>query len=546
MTAKQPGRRRMRTIGRAAAAAALAGATLPTAFATPALAVPQCTPESAYEHCVPFAATGADQTFTVPAGVYSLRVKLWAGGGSTGASAGGGGGFTVGTVAVTPGQQFTVTVGDAGQGASIAATYGGGGAGGLGDRDTVSRWTNGGSGGGMSALWKGSYGTHPLLIAGGGGAGAATANGYPGGAGGGATGESPAYPVSGRGATQQAGGAAGVINDCTSATAGGHYTGGTGADGYDGGGGGGGGYYGGGGGECQATDPGTNREGGGGGGSGYVASAGVSGASTTAGSGAVTGGSADAQWNSAAGNAAEGGMATIQYNVSSVPPAPSAVTAVAGVSSVKVSWHAPSGPTVTGYTAYAKPGPATCTTDGATTCVLGGTAGVAYTVTVVAHTSGGDSPRSAASDPATPTAPAPPDSPPSTSLELTTDEGDITTAERGEEIVFIGTGFAEHSTVVISVYSTPVVLGTVVTDGSGNFRKGIVVPAGLAAGTHTIIAQGVGPDGRPRAMKLTVTVTDAAILAVTGARTTLVAGAGVALLLAGAAALRLTRRRPLA
>ncbi|WP_189168389.1 beta strand repeat-containing protein [Pilimelia anulata] len=195
------------------------------------------------------------------------------------------------------------------------------------------------------------------------------------------------------------------------------------------------------------------------------------------------------------------------------PLAPRTVTAAAGTSSIEVSWLAPTdnGVAVTGYTATASPGPATCTTDGATSCVLGGTAGTAYTVTVVAHAAGGlDSAPSEASGSATPTAPVVPTTPPATELTMSTDKGDITTAEPGEEIVVFGSGFAEYSTVTITLYSAPIVLATVVTDGNGRFRRAVRVPANLAAGTHTFIAAGVDPDGNPHFLKLEITVAAAA------------------------------------
>lgn len=61
--------------------------------------------------------SGATSTFTVPAGVTSLLVKIWGGGGGGGgtgytSASGGGGGYISGYVDVTPGQQFTVNVYD--------------------------------------------------------------------------------------------------------------------------------------------------------------------------------------------------------------------------------------------------------------------------------------------------------------------------------------------------------------------------------------------------------------------------------------------------
>ncbi|MCC5952625.1 MAG: S-layer homology domain-containing protein [Acidimicrobiia bacterium] len=70
------------------------------------------------------------------------------------------------------------------------------------------------------------------------------------------------------------------------------------------------------------------------------------------------------------------------------PQAPHGVQAVAGNAEVTVTWAAPDsdgGSPITSYTATAAPGGATCTTDGALTCTIGGlTNGETYTVTVTA------------------------------------------------------------------------------------------------------------------------------------------------------------------
>ena len=77
------------------------------------------------------------------------------------------------------------------------------------------------------------------------------------------------------------------------------------------------------------------------------------------------------------------------------PEAPSGVTAAASDTAAIVSWSAPAsldGGTLTGYTAVASPGGATCSTAGATTCTIADlTNESSYRITVVAHTSAGDS-----------------------------------------------------------------------------------------------------------------------------------------------------------
>lgn len=84
------------------------------------------------------------------------------------------------------------------------------------------------------------------------------------------------------------------------------------------------------------------------------------------------------------------------------PHAPAGVTATAAGPAAAISWHAPAsldGGTVTGYTATAAPGSEKCSTAGAAACTITGLTGLAsgtiYEVTVVAHTTVGDSGASA-------------------------------------------------------------------------------------------------------------------------------------------------------
>ncbi|WP_432832590.1 fibronectin type III domain-containing protein [Dactylosporangium sp. CA-092794] len=238
---------------------------------------------------------------------------------------------------------------------------------------------------------------------------------------------------------------------------------------------------------------------------------------------------------------------TRSFMVSGPTPPPSNVVAVGGVSSLSVSWQVPDDVTgVTGYTAIAEPGPARCTTSSAaaTSCVMGGQAGVTYTVTVITNHPLGDSAAAGPSNPATPTAPPIAAAPPDTDLRLTTDQGQITTAAPGQNIVVIGTGFMPYSTATIVVYSTPIVLGTVVTDGAGNFSKPVSVPLDLSVGGHTMVAAGIGPDGAPRSMKMAITVrARGGGLALTGAPIAAMLQLGLAALFGGGSLLLAGRRK---
>ncbi|GIE97915.1 hypothetical protein Ari01nite_53800 [Paractinoplanes rishiriensis] len=190
------------------------------------------------------------------------------------------------------------------------------------------------------------------------------------------------------------------------------------------------------------------------------------------------------------------------------PAAPTGVTVVAGYSSIKVSWTASAagGAPAASYRAVADPGPASCTTTDATSCVLGGEAGIAYTVTVTAYSATGAAATSAASDTVVPTVPDISTTPPVTDLPLGTGDGDISATEPGEELVVIGDGYAPYSTVTITVYSDPIVLATVTTDEAGAFRQAVIVPEILSAGLHSFVAAGVDPSGEFRALRLDITV----------------------------------------
>jgi titin len=140
--------------------------------------------------------------------------------------------------------------------------------------------------------------------------------------------------------------------------------------------------------------------------------------------------------------------------------------------------------------------------------VLGASYGETYRISVVALSKGSESSASGPSNPVTPIAPAVSSTPPVTNLPLETSGGDISSAAPGQEIVMIGSGYAPYSTVTIAVYSDPLVLASVTADETGSFRQAITVPDGLAAGSHSFVAAGVDKGGKPRALRLDVTVAE--------------------------------------
>jgi hypothetical protein len=220
-------------------------------------ALPQITIRTpSFTTAATFSYTGANQTFTVPTGIFFIAVYMWGGGGGGGgrdASQTGGGGagaMIQGVLRVRPGESLTIVVG--GGGSTGSTVYGGGGRG-----SAVGSGTSGG-GGGRSAIVRSGA---DAVVAGGGGGGSynTTQGGSATFSGTGADGSGGT--IGGKGGTQSAGGAAGSGSVFGSPATPGSQGQGGGGSGF--GGGGGGGWYGGGGG---SSDIGA----GGGGGSSYT------------------------------------------------------------------------------------------------------------------------------------------------------------------------------------------------------------------------------------------------------------------------------------
>ncbi|MFM0213746.1 hypothetical protein PQQ96_40895 [Paraburkholderia sediminicola] len=101
--------------------------------------------------------------FTVPAGVYRLRRKLWGGGGGSGgvgssgngaAGGGGAGGFAEDIITVTPGQVIAYTIGAGGGAGGVGGTGGTGGTTTMGSLSAT-----GGTGGAVNSVGGGNGGT---------------------------------------------------------------------------------------------------------------------------------------------------------------------------------------------------------------------------------------------------------------------------------------------------------------------------------------------------------------------------------------------------
>ena len=231
----------------------------------------------------------AANTWTVPAGVTRIFVKMWGAGGGGGSYGGwrqgaqaGGGGFTHAMFNVVPGEIVQIRPGGRGTdrpGAATAYPDGGGASTGGGDNQYC------GNGGGSSSIRIPSISATIYALYAGGGGGGGACNGFAvnnGGAGGGLIGQpggrSGNYTTTqyGLGGTQSAGGAGGT-GAYTNGAAGTAGQGGTHPNTNCYGGGGGGGYYGGGSGAYNNS----NSMGGGGGGSGYVHPSAIFGATYT-------------------------------------------------------------------------------------------------------------------------------------------------------------------------------------------------------------------------------------------------------------------------
>ena len=71
-----------------------------------------------------------------------------------------------------------------------------------------------------------------------------------------------------------------------------------------------------------------------------------------------------------------------------------------------------------------------------------------------------------------------------------------TAAVEGALYTVIATGFKLLSPVTISIFSNPITLGVVSADANGDVSSTVTIPD-LSEGFHTLVLQGIGPDGSP-------------------------------------------------
>jgi len=232
--------------------------------------------------------------------------------------------------------------------------------------------------------------------------------------------------------------------------------------------------------------------------------------------------------------------------------APTITSVKLSTSTVTVTW---TDPTVTGTFALAGYdigysggdwGNQACETDKTVhTCTFSVAAGADYLVTVAALDSADNRGLPTRVQSGVVPAPAVPASLP------TKDDGDITGADgpiskvtAGQKLTLQGAGFAPNSTVQLTVFSTPVSLGTTVADGTGAFSAEVTIPAGLTNGTHHLVASGVDASGAVRNLVTEVTLSGGTpALAYTGFSPAPYIGGGLVLLLAGAGLVVAGRRR---
>ena len=236
--------------------------------------------------------------------------------------------------------------------------------------------------------------------------------------------------------------------------------------------------------------------------------------------------------------------------------APTGVVVTASPSALKVTWNPPAGDeVVTGYDvgySTGESGSRACSVAATVrSCVIPAQPGIDYSVTVYALDGNGDFGQAALVHvgflPAASSASSFPASVPAKNGDLVRPAGQSGSVAPNSTVRITGGGYLPNSTVTLLAYSTPQVLTTTVADGAGNIDVTVTIPAGLAAGSHTLVAAGVDAQGNPRYLTLPITVaggtTGSGGLAYTGASVAVPAIGGLAALVVGGGLVVAGRRR---
>jgi LPXTG-motif cell wall-anchored protein len=122
---------------------------------------------------------------------------------------------------------------------------------------------------------------------------------------------------------------------------------------------------------------------------------------------------------------------------------------------------------------------------------------------------------------------------------VTTDKT-TTSSTPGQKVVRVISGFQPHEWVTLTMHSTPTVVGKFQADANGVVTAEFTLPAGTPAGTHTFVYEGAA--GTYFQESFTVTA-GGKKLAYTGADMTVPLTLGLGLVVAGAGALVVSRRK---
>ncbi|NDD96177.1 MAG: hypothetical protein EBZ93_01635 [Actinobacteria bacterium] len=181
-----------------------------------------------------------------------------------------------------------------------------------------------------------------------------------------------------------------------------------------------------------------------------------------------------------------GQLGTEIWTLTSLPGAPTTVSAAPSTNSAVVSWVAPSSvlSPITSYTVTSNPGAFTCTTSGLSCSVTGLLSNQDYTFTVTATSAFGTSLPSVASQRVRTLSPQLGSL--LASLTAVTDIVSDSSLDPGESVTTLYTGFNANELVLMLMASNPVVIGSANADANGNVAITGIIPSSASAGSHTL------------------------------------------------------------